>query len=399
MSDPYPPPSASENTPPSPVRFDSAPSFPHSVAVPYNPVGDFVERMFAATPRVYVTPIIIGINVLVFLVMVVSGVGFFSPDVGKMIQWGVDYGPLTTNGQSWRLLTSMFLHFGIMHIALNMVVLYQLGPLVERLFGNFCFLVIYLLSGLCGSLLSAIMHPVTAAGGASGAIFGVCGALIGFLAIQRSVIPRPLLKSLMNSMIFFVILNVAIGSSAKGIDMSAHIGGLLSGIVLGAILSRRLDRGAGIWRGIAVLFLAGTPIVWAGTHLPVVADMDAEVLKTHIAIDNANKVFNSAADDWNKTRGSDETSNGKFAAVLDTQVLPPIRQLCDHLQSLKGVSKENSNQEEQALAIKYATNERDRFELLLLGLKNPKTLDRSVQKSNEMEKNSEAIAKELLQLE
>jgi membrane associated rhomboid family serine protease len=400
MSDPFPPSPASENTPHSQARIDPAPPFLHSVAVPYNPVGDFVGRMYAATPRVYVTPIIIGINILVFLIMALKGAeGFDSADVPKMIQWGADYGPLTTNGQSWRLLSSMFVHFGVIHIALNMVVLYQLGPLTERLFGNFCFLVIYLLSGLCGSLLSAAMHPVIVAGGASGAIFGICGALIGFLAIQRSVIPRPLLKSLMNSMIFFVVVNVAIGSSVKMIDMSAHIGGLLSGVVLGAILSRRLDRGAGIWRAVAVLFLAGVPIVWAGTHLPFVADMDAEVRKMHAAIDDANTAFNSAADDWNKTRGSDEKANDRFATILDTQVLPPIRELCTHLQNLKGVSEENSNRDMQKLAVDYTANEQKRFEKLLLGLKNPKILDASVKESNQIEKDSDRISKELLKLE
>ena len=121
--------------------------------------------------------------------MLFAGADLVNPNSAVHIRFGSNFGPLTWTGQEWRLLTSAFLHFGIIHIALNMYALYQGGALVERLFGSTRFAVIYLLSALSGSVASGWWDPLRNSAGASGAIFGVYGALLAFLAVRRADIP------------------------------------------------------------------------------------------------------------------------------------------------------------------------------------------------------------------
>jgi rhomboid protease GluP len=231
------------------------------------PIGIFRRDLFAATPVVFVTHTIIAANVLVFLAMVVRSGGLLMPSGETMVRWGAGFGPLTTNGQPWRLFTEMFLHFGILHIAMNMYVLWQGGPLVERLFGNFAYFVIYIFSGLTGSFLSLYAHPMDLAAGASGAVFGVYGALLGFLMVQRGAVPAPILKSLFNNAIFFVVANFALGAMQQHIDMAAHGGGVIGGLLLGAFLSRRLARGANLLRTVIVAIVGIALFFYLVHHL------------------------------------------------------------------------------------------------------------------------------------
>jgi len=128
-----------------------------------------------------ITYALITVNVLVFLAMVARGVSFFAPTPLDIFNWGGDYGPATVGAnQWWRLLTSMFLHFGIIHIGFNMYVLYQIGPFIETVFGRIRYLVIYFFAGLSGSVVSVWIHPNAVGAGASGAIFGLYGAVFGF---------------------------------------------------------------------------------------------------------------------------------------------------------------------------------------------------------------------------
>ena len=133
------------------------------------------------------------------------------------------------NGQIYRLLTSMFLHSDIIHIACNMYALYILGPQVERYYGKTKFLLIYLLSGLLGSIFScAFMSADTISIGASGAIFGLLGSIAYFTYYYRATL-QGLLRS---QVVPVILLNLAIGFMVPGIDISGHIGGLIGGILV-----------------------------------------------------------------------------------------------------------------------------------------------------------------------
>ena len=161
----------------------------------------------------------------------------------------------------------MFLHFGIIHVGMNMFVLWQGGPLVERLFGNFAFFVIYIFSGLIGSFVSLYAHPMSVAAGASGAVFGVYGALLGFLVVQRGTVPPALLQSLFKAAGMFVVYNIIFGVAASGIDMYAHGGGLIGGLLLGMLLSRKLQRNANLLRTTITAILGTAIVLYLFTHL------------------------------------------------------------------------------------------------------------------------------------
>jgi rhomboid protease GluP len=232
-----------------------------------SPVGRFWRELFTATPKIWVTKAIIAANFLVFALMVLSGGNLFEPSGQQMLRWGAGFGPLTTHGQPWRLFTEMFVHFGIIHIGMNMFVLWQGGQLVERLMGNFPYLVTYILSGLVGSFVSLFFHPQSLTGGASGAVFGIFGALFGFLLVQRGTVPAPILRSLFNSVGIFVVYNFIFAMMSKEVDLSAHGGGLVGGCILGALLSRKVPGPTNHWRAVTVAIIGGGLAIYLGLHL------------------------------------------------------------------------------------------------------------------------------------
>ncbi|SFS09778.1 Membrane associated serine protease, rhomboid family [Granulicella pectinivorans] len=185
-----------------------------------------------------VTWTLIALNVLVYAAMCLKGISPISPTSTDVLPWGADFGPLTLTGEWWRILTSTFLHFGILHIGMNMYILYQVGPFTELLYGRTRFLILYLLAGLGGSIVSLAIHPLTTSAGASGAIFGVYGALLAFLVVQRGIIPAERSKSIAQSAGVFLLYNLFFGLSSKTTDLSAHGGGFVAGFLCGVFLAR-----------------------------------------------------------------------------------------------------------------------------------------------------------------
>ncbi len=195
--------------------------------------SEFFIKLSESTRHTFITPTLLAVNVVVFVLMAVSGVGVFEPTYAGLIGWGADYGPYTSNGEWWRIITNTYIHIGIIHLALNMWCLLSIGFLVERLFGNLIYLLIYTTAGIVGSIVSLSVHPVIISAGASGAIFGLYGALLGYCLRQKHQVPKTVLKELRNSTLGFIAYNLFNGFIHSGIDNSAHIGGLLCGTVLG----------------------------------------------------------------------------------------------------------------------------------------------------------------------
>lgn len=201
----------------------------------------FSSALLAVTPNTPVTLALIAVNVFLFLVATALGGGLFKVDSEVMIRLGTDYTPLTLAGQWWRLLTSIFLHFGLFHIALNMWALYVNGRVAERIFGSLRYLAIYLVAGLSGSVASLLWHPIVNGAGASGAIFGVLGAMIAFFVKREGGVPASVIKTQLTSVSVFVAYSLLNAVRYQGIDNAAHMGGLVGGFVLGFILSRPLE--------------------------------------------------------------------------------------------------------------------------------------------------------------
>lgn len=184
-----------------------------------------MEKIFS-TKKPIITWILIGLCVIMFFL---SGMG---NDTYKLVQFGANFSGLVRNGEIYRLVSYMFLHAGIMHILLNMYSLYIVGTKVEDFFGKWKYLLIYFVSGISGGLLSIGLSQDTISVGASGAIFGLFGALIYFGYSYRGYV-----GSMIRSQIVpIVVYNLLIGFFIPGIDMWGHVGGLIGGILTANML-------------------------------------------------------------------------------------------------------------------------------------------------------------------
>src|SRR5881397_1307148 len=190
------------------------------------------------TPRPIITRSLVGLNVVAFLATALLGVSVIEPSAGELLRWGADFGPRTLTAQPWRLFTSTFLDFGIVHLALNMWCLWALGALAEPLFGWAAFLLLYLVSGLGASVASMLVHPMVVSAGASGAIFGVAGGLITQLKLRHDGLKLPVPRSALGSVVAFVGYNLVFSLTRPNVDIAGHVGGLLVGLWLGALLQR-----------------------------------------------------------------------------------------------------------------------------------------------------------------
>jgi rhomboid protease GluP len=250
-------PDAGFNPPPSPVRWP--------------------RPSWAYAPATYV---LVGINCLVFLVMTARGSSFWGPTLDQLMSFGANNaGSVLIRGEWVRIVTAMFVHVGILHLATNMWCLWNLGLLAEPLMGSAGVLAVYILTGAAGNLLStgynwwtyspdwmryhadwvshhaagAALDPTVffpAGAGASGAVFGIAGALIVLLKSHRLPVPPLELRKLRKSVIYFAAINLGIGlvislnvvakHTGVSIDNSAHLGGVLCGLLFAAPMVPRL---------------------------------------------------------------------------------------------------------------------------------------------------------------
>jgi rhomboid protease GluP len=180
----------------------------------------------------YGLPILIDINVIVFLVMAMAGLGVVSFDRDDLLAWGANFRPLIHGFGALRLVTSQFVHGGLMHLVGNLYGLLLAGLFLTPVVTNARLIACYLLCGLGGSVASVVAHPATVSIGASGAIFGLFGILLTLLLLNDARFTQARTAILLNAGIF-VVLNLLIGAATPGIDNAAHVGGLVVGAVLG----------------------------------------------------------------------------------------------------------------------------------------------------------------------
>lgn len=182
------------------------------------------EKIFSYKQPI-VTYIIMAICIILFILMELSG---GSTNSQTLLKYGANLDVLVKNGEYYRLFTCIFLHIGIMHLLCNMYSLYIIGREVENLFGKIKYIIIFILSGIFGSIMSLAFTHNTISAGASGAIFGLLGALLYFGMHYRTYLGEAIKRSI----IPIIVINLIIGFFAEGIDLAAHIGGLVGGILL-----------------------------------------------------------------------------------------------------------------------------------------------------------------------
>lgn len=184
----------------------------------------------------YVTGILIALNVIAFLYLEIAG---SSQDIYFMVESGAVFAPAVVyEKQYYRLLTAVFMHFGIDHIINNMIVLFALGDNLERAFGHVKYLILYLVCGVGSNLISMMIDgpdSMIVSAGASGAIFGVVGGLVYAVLINKGRLEDLSMRQL----VVMVALSLYLGFTESGVDNAAHIAGLVLGILLGMILYRK----------------------------------------------------------------------------------------------------------------------------------------------------------------
>jgi rhomboid protease GluP len=195
----------------------------------------FVRVLLVPTRKVYGLPLLIDANIAVFLLMVLSGLGVMSFDPDDLLAWGANFRPALHGIGLFRLITSQFVHGGLIHLLGNLYGLLFAGMFLTPIAVNGRLIACYLLCGLGGSIASALAHPATVSVGASGAIFGLFGIILT-LVLLRDVRYAKTPKLLFLNAGIFVGLNLLIGTSIPAIDNAAHVGGLLTGALLGAAL-------------------------------------------------------------------------------------------------------------------------------------------------------------------
>ncbi|UOQ42519.1 rhomboid family intramembrane serine protease [Halobacillus salinarum] len=206
---------------------------------------------------------------MTYLLLVVN-IAFFafiewkadSTSLPSLIEYGAKYNPAIISGEWWRIITSMFIHIGFLHLFMNMLALYYLGTAVERIYGTVRFTLIYFLAGIFGGVASFMMNPQIAAG-ASGAIFGLFGALL-FFGVKHK---RLFFRTMGTNVVFIIALNLVFGFVVPQVDNSAHVGGLIGGFLASALIQLP-NKPSGRLRRVAFLIysLAAVGMVWLGIN-------------------------------------------------------------------------------------------------------------------------------------
>ena len=186
-------------------------------------------NLYIKNRPIYVYLLLINFFIWLFSEMILGG------STKVLINIGANYGPYVKNGETWRLLTSVFLHSGISHLIFNSIALLAFGNLIETIFGKRNFLVLYLCSGISGSALSVTFNPNTVSVGASGAIFGMLGGLIIYYFFMKKVNPD-YAKNNLFGLGLMLLINLFYGLSSSRIDNWAHLGGLLGGMFCSFVL-------------------------------------------------------------------------------------------------------------------------------------------------------------------
>jgi len=291
---------------------------------PPGAIGQFRQELDYATSNTYMTYALIAANVLVFGMMCLSGVSPKDPSINGLLAWGADFGPKSLGGQWWRLLTSTFVHIGFLHLLYNMLALVPAGRSLERLIGNMNFLLVYIVAGLGGSLWALYWTPMILSAGASGAVFGVYGALGAVVFMRGRMLPPGLVASLKKSVYTFVIYN-AVYSLRPGVSLSAHVGGLVIGFLCGMLVGNaEPSQEAEIIQDRPKPLLAfGVGMVIAGLfalHLryPELSRLQEQFARFD-ALDMKNlDIVSDAAKKFDKK----ELSGAEFAQIMNRDVLP-----------------------------------------------------------------------------
>ncbi|MEO8544642.1 MAG: rhomboid family intramembrane serine protease, partial [Burkholderiaceae bacterium] len=290
--------------------------------------------------RVPVTMALLAVNILIFVAMLFYGASLWHTTTTVPLTWGANFGPATQDGQWWRLGTAMFVHFGIIHLTLNMWALWDIGRLLEQVYGRWRYALLYLASGVLGNLLSLVIQGNQAvSGGASGAIFGLYGALVLFLWRERGQVERGEFRWMFGAATIFIALALVMGQLIPGIDNSAHIGGLFSGALLGVALSRPWSWNSPRNHKLRLAALALVLLAAAGMvqQLPAPSYRLGEEIRAREAISRFLRQDRHISQQWESILGKGQEKQQTFdqlAGQIDSAVTSEYQESFENLSTL-----------------------------------------------------------------
>lgn len=332
------------------------------------------DQLRLSMPQLRITPLLIAANVVVFVAMLFSGAGLWHSQNGVQLAWGANFGPATQDGEWWRLGSALFLHFGLLHIALNMYAMWDAGQWVERMYGYFRFALIYFAAGLAGNLLSLVVHAGQAvSGGASGAIFGLYGALLSYLWLERSRMQPGEFRWLFWAAIGFSVVTIVFGFLVPGIDNAAHIGGLVAGLLMGMLLIKSdgnviaIQQGGRVASGLVFVVLISAmvaripPPAYRWSEEKLVRQEIGEFLEQDAAI---SRTWESVLQQGRR-KG---VSSDDLADVIESLVVERYEHSFEDLSALPHDARLPSAQQAERLRI-YAEQRRDASREMVEGLR------------------------------
>jgi rhomboid protease GluP len=348
------------------------------------------DQLRQAMPRLRLTPLLIASNILIFGLMLFNGASLWHSQNTIQLAWGANFGPATQDGEWWRLGTALFLHFGALHLILNMAALWDAGRWVERMYGSLRFAAIYLVAGLVGNLLSLVAHAGAAvSGGASGAIFGIYGALLSYLWLERWRMHPGEFRWLFRAALGFSAASILFGLLIPGIDNAAHIGGLVAGVLSGVLLIRSdpgIVAGPQLGRWVAALFmvfLVGVMIrevpepAYRWSEEKLIRQEIGEFLQEDAAISRA---WDGVLREGSRTRASSD----EVADLIESLVAERYERIFDDLTALPNDPNLPSAQVADELA-RYVEQRRDASREMVNGLRarDPLRIQRALEQARQ----------------
>jgi membrane associated rhomboid family serine protease len=288
-------------------------------------IESFQSLLAQKQPWAPISYTLFAINILVFIAMLYAGVDLFQPTTEQLLAWGANAGTKTMDGEAWRLLSSAFLHIGLVHLGVNMFVLWKVGPFLERLFGSVTFLIFYFVSAIGGSEASLWWNEFGVSAGASGALFGIFGSLLGYLLVKPPGMSAAIMTQLRFWALNFIVLNIAFVFFLAGVDQAAHGGGALAGLLIG-LLAGAMQKNSVLKTRIlkhGILLLAGVGLCWASW-----VTLQKETADKFIAIKTFERfgkeeesLLEKFTNGQNQLRKTQLTEDG-FATLLETEITP-----------------------------------------------------------------------------
>jgi rhomboid protease GluP len=262
---------------------------------------EFLQTVW--TRRPVFTYIFFGINFAVFLLMTFAG---GTTNDATLMAFGVKANALINQGQYWRFVTPIFIHIGLLHLGFNSYALWIVGPQVEKLYGGARFVLFYLVTGAAGVLGSYLYRPDGLSAGASGAIFGLFGVLLVFGIRHRESVPPSFRRAFGTGILPVILINLVIGFVIPMIDVSAHVGGLIAGMALAAVIPFQRPG-------------ARTPAVFTAIQIVLFGIVLASFYEVAVHYDGPRIAFQNLYSGWGTFTGGQSTTDGFITAMNDAQ--------------------------------------------------------------------------------